>query len=55
MVGTIIRETKGNAKRKPKDAQPTRTKERRELIPFVVGCYLTWKSLYYHLHANHEI
>jgi len=42
-------------KEKPKDAQPARTKERRELIPFVVGSYLTHKSLYYHLHANHQI
>jgi hypothetical protein len=55
MVGKITRKTKGNAKKKPKDAQPARTKEMRELIPFVVGSYLTHKSLYYHLHANHQI
>jgi hypothetical protein len=31
---------KGRPKR-PKDAQPTRTKERRELIPLMVGSYFT--------------
>jgi len=33
--------TKGKAKKKPKDMQPTRTKEGRELVPFAVGSYLT--------------
>jgi hypothetical protein len=41
MAGTITRKTKGKAKEKPKDAQPTKTKEGRELIPFVVRSYLT--------------
>jgi hypothetical protein len=41
MVGTITQKTKGKAKERLKDAQPARTKEGRELVPFVVGSYLT--------------
>jgi len=41
MVETFTRKTKGKAKKKPKDMQPTRTKEGRKLVPFVVGSYLT--------------
>jgi hypothetical protein len=41
MARTITRKTKGKANEKPKDAQPTRTKEGRELVPLVVGSYLT--------------
>ncbi len=32
---------KRKAKERPKDAQPTRTKKGRELVPLVVGSYLT--------------
>jgi hypothetical protein len=41
MAKTITRETKRKAKEKPKDAQPARTKKRKELVPLVVGNYLT--------------
>jgi hypothetical protein len=41
MAETITRKTKGKAKEKPKDTQPARTKEGRELVPFVVGSYFT--------------
>jgi hypothetical protein len=41
MVETLTRKTKGKAKKKPKDMQPTRTEEGRKLVPFVVGSYLT--------------
>jgi len=41
IVETITDKTKGKAKESPKDAQPTRTKEGRKLIPFVVGGYFT--------------
>ncbi len=46
MAGTIIEETKKRQKRRvkerPKDEQPTGTKKReRELVPLVVGSYLT--------------
>jgi hypothetical protein len=42
MVRTITQKTKGKAKERPKDAQPTSTKERRELVPLMVGSYLTY-------------
>jgi len=32
MAGTITQKTNGKAKERPKDAQPARTKERRELV-----------------------
>jgi hypothetical protein len=32
---------KGKAKERPKDKQPVETKEGRELVPLVVGSYLT--------------
>ncbi len=41
MVETITQKTKGKAKERPKDVQPKRTKEGRELIPFVVRGYFT--------------
>jgi len=49
MAETITRKTKGKAKEKPKESafsqinstQPARTKEGRELVPFVVGSYFT--------------
>jgi hypothetical protein len=41
MVKTITQKTKGKAKERPKDVQPARIKERRELVPLVVGSYLT--------------
>jgi hypothetical protein len=41
MVGTITRKTKGKAKKRPKVVQPTSTKERKELVPLMVGSYLT--------------
>jgi hypothetical protein len=42
MVGTITWKTKGkNAKERPKDVQPARTKEGKELVPLMVGSYLT--------------
>jgi hypothetical protein len=43
MVGTITRKTKWKAKERPKDAQPIRTKEWRELVLLVVGRYFTHK------------
>jgi hypothetical protein len=33
--------TKGKAKERPKDVQPAGTKEGREVVPLVVGSYLT--------------
>jgi hypothetical protein len=33
MVGTIMWKTKWKAKERPKDVQPTRIKEERELVP----------------------
>jgi len=41
MAGTITWKTEGKAKERPKDARPTRTEERRELVLLVVGSYLT--------------
>jgi hypothetical protein len=41
MVGTITHKTQGTAKERLKDAQPTKTKEGRELVPFMVGSYFT--------------
>jgi len=41
MVGSITLKTKGKAKERPKDTQPARTKEGRELIHVVEGSYLT--------------
>jgi hypothetical protein len=56
MAGTITRKTKGKARDRPKDTQPTRTKGGRELVPFMVGSYLTHNlSNVVCLHANHEI
>jgi hypothetical protein len=40
MVRTITWKTKGKAKEKPKDTQPTRTQERRKLVPLVIGTYI---------------
>jgi hypothetical protein len=40
MAKTITQKTKKKAKERPKDAQPTGIKEGRELVPFMVGCYL---------------
>jgi hypothetical protein len=42
MVRTITWKTKGKAKERPKDTQPARAKEGRELVPLVVGSYLTF-------------
>jgi hypothetical protein len=44
MAGTITQKTKGEAKEKPKNSQLTGIKERRELVPLVVGSYLTHSS-----------
>jgi hypothetical protein len=41
MARTITPKTKGKAKERPKDTQPVRTKEGRELVPLVVGNYFT--------------
>jgi hypothetical protein len=41
MARTITQKTKGKAKERPKDTQPTRTKEGRELVLFMVGNYFT--------------
>jgi hypothetical protein len=41
MAGTITQKTKGEAKEKPKDSQLAGIKERRELVPLVVGSYFT--------------
>jgi len=46
MARTIQGGQKGKAKERPKDVKPTRTRKGRELIPFVVGSYLT------HNHSN---
>jgi len=43
MVGTMTRKTKWKAKERPKNAQPTRTKEGRKLVLFVVGRYFNHK------------
>jgi hypothetical protein len=41
MVVTIIGKTKGNVKERLKDWQPIGTKEGRELVPLMIGSYLT--------------
>jgi hypothetical protein len=41
MAGTITLRTKGEAKERPKDAQPAGIKERRELVPLGIGSYFT--------------
>jgi hypothetical protein len=41
MVITITQKTKWKAKEKSKDVGYARTKERRELVPLVVGSYFT--------------
>jgi hypothetical protein len=41
MVGIIKQKTKWKAKERPKDAQSVGTKEARELVPLLVGSYLT--------------
>jgi hypothetical protein len=41
MVKTITWKTKGKAKEKSKDGGCARTKERRELVPLMVGSYFT--------------
>jgi hypothetical protein len=41
MVATITQKTKEEDKKRSKDVQPAGMKEGRELIPLVVGSYLT--------------
>jgi hypothetical protein len=41
MARTITQKTKRKAKERPTYAQPKGTKEGKELIPLVVGSYLT--------------
>jgi hypothetical protein len=41
MAGTITQKTKVEAKEMPKDLQLAGIKESRELVPLVVGSYLT--------------
>jgi hypothetical protein len=41
MAAVIKQKTKGKAKERSKDVQPSKTKEGRELVPLVVGCTLT--------------
>jgi len=41
MVETITWKIKGKARERPKDTQPTRTKEGKERVCFVVGSYFT--------------
>jgi hypothetical protein len=41
MARTIKWKTKGKGNERPKDAQPARTKEGKELIPLVKGSHLT--------------
>jgi hypothetical protein len=41
VAGTITRKTKGEAKERSIDTQLVGTKEWRELVPLVVGGYLT--------------
>jgi len=45
MVGTIMQQTKGKAKKRPKDVHPIGIKERRKLIPLMVGNYFTHNPL----------
>jgi hypothetical protein len=40
MAKTITHKTKRKAKKRPIDAQPKRTKEKRELVPFMVESYV---------------
>ncbi len=53
MVEPSQRRQKGKAKERLKDAQPTRTKKGKKLIPFMVGSYLTQHPS--NVHANHGI
>jgi hypothetical protein len=41
MARTITQKTKKKAKERPTDAQPEGTKEGRELVPLMVGSYLS--------------
>jgi len=41
MAKTITKKTKGKAKKKRTNVYPTKTKEGKELIPFVLERYLT--------------
>ncbi len=41
MAETIRRKTKEKAKNRSKDMQPAWTKEGRELVPLLIGSYLT--------------
>jgi hypothetical protein len=41
MAKTITQKTKGKAKKRPKDVQPTRTKGGKDLVPLMVRSYLT--------------
>jgi hypothetical protein len=41
MVETIIGETKREGQERPKDEQFVRTKKNKELVPLMVGSYLT--------------
>jgi hypothetical protein len=41
MAKTITRKIKGKAKERSKDVQPIATKEGRELVPLLVGSYVT--------------
>jgi hypothetical protein len=41
MAETITWKTNGKAKERPKDTQPARIKEGRELVPFMIGSYVT--------------
>jgi hypothetical protein len=41
MVRIITQKTKGKAKERPNDMQPARIIKGRELVPLVVGSYLT--------------
>jgi hypothetical protein len=45
MAEPITQKTKGKAKKRPKNTQPITigTKEGRDLVPLVVGIYLTYR------------
>jgi hypothetical protein len=45
---------KGKPKR-PKEAQPAGTEESKELVPPMIGSYLTHSLSNVHLHSNGEI
>jgi hypothetical protein len=38
MAAVIKQKIKGKAKERPKDVQPSKTKEGRELVPLVLEC-----------------